>query len=130
MVVPQVTHVAPAFQQFSGVSMCAILQDPSRRILCHVRPLSERSADRRRGKASERVPVSPEEPKSSCASGLDVAESALTALSPMPSRPTQSHALEQGAITRFSCTAGAAGMIPSTRTRQQCPRAEPRTMIA
>jgi hypothetical protein len=89
--VPQVTHVAPDFQQFSDVNMCAILLDPSRRILCHVRLQgqenadrkrtrrpressanpsrgfltelqSERSAERRRSKSSERVPVSPQEP--------------------------------------------------------------------
>ena len=88
MVVPQVTHVAPDFQQFSGVSMCASLLDLSRKILCHVRLQgqenadkkrtrrppessanpprgflielqSERSAERRRNKASERVPVRP-----------------------------------------------------------------------
>jgi hypothetical protein len=90
VVVPQVTHVAPDFQQFSGVSMCASLLDLSRKILCHVRLQgqenadkkrtrrppessanpprgflielqSERSAERRRNKASERVPVSPQE---------------------------------------------------------------------
>ena len=59
VVVPQVTHVAPKFQQFSGVNMCAILPDPSRRILCHVRLQGQENADRKRTRRPPESSASP-----------------------------------------------------------------------